>query len=464
MKAIVVGAGFTGIQLARALVARGADVAIVESDSEKALAARERVDCSVIEAAGNDPEILASAGVADADAIIALTENDEVNLVTCALAEAAHQGIRAVARVRNHCYVVGEYGAKSPFGNARMVNPDAEAAAAICFAAEHGAVGNVIVLDGGYGIVELVIAPESPLAGAPLKEFPTRAGRRCLVAYAETSDGSFIPDGSTVLSAGDTIGVVAQPEDIDPLLAVAGSPTGEPLRRIAIFGAGRIGTLVTERFLADNARTGGFFTRRASRKREIVLVDSDAERCREASRRFPEVRVICGDITESDLLAEEGLDAGDLAVAATGDYERNLVMAAYLKSRGARRTIALTASAEFDDIARKLGVDVTVPLRDVVVDAISGHLRGTAVRAVHSVCDRLFEIIECDILAGSRAAGKTLRQIAAPGEYLVLLSAGAGQSALAIPGGETILATGGRAVLVARAGGRRAERMLAARD
>ena len=164
----------------------------------------------------------------------------------------------------------------------------------------------------------------------------------------------------------------------------------------------------------------------------------------------------------SDLLAEEGLDAGDLAVAATGDYERNLVMAAYLKSRGARRTIALTASAEFDDIARKLGVDVTVPLRDVVVDAISGHLRGTAVRAVHSVCDRLFEIIECDILAGSRAAGKTLRQIAAPGEYLVLLSAGAGQSALAIPGGETILATGGRAVLVARAGGRRAERLLAA--
>lgn len=464
MKTIVVGAGFTGIQLARALVARGADVSIVESEPDKALAARDRVDCAVLEAAGNDPETLASAGVADADAIVTLTENDEVNLVACALAEVAHPGIRAVARVRNHAYVRGPSGDRSPFGSARMVNPDDEAAAAICFAAEHGAVGNVIALDGGYGIVELAIAPESPLAGAPLREFPARAGRRCLVAYAETPSGSFLPDGSTVLSAGDRIGVVAKPEDIDPLLAIAGSPPGDPLRRIAVFGAGRIGMLVAERLLAANASTGWFLPRRASRKRELVLVDPDVERCREASRRFPDARVICGDITESDLLAEEGLDAGDLAVAATGDHESNLVMAAYLKSRGARRTIALTASAEFDEIARKLGVDVTVPLRDVVVDAISGHLRGGAVRAVHSVGDRLFEIIECDVRQGSRAAGRTLRQIAAPGEFLVLLAAGAGQTDLAIPGGDTVLAPGGRAVLVARAGGRRAERLLAPRE
>ena len=461
MRTIVVGAGFTGVQLSRALVARGDDVTLVESDREKALAARDRLDCSVVEAPGNDPATLAAADVGDADALVALTDDDETNLVTCALARAAHPGIRAVARVRNHGYFEdGRRPAASPFAGVAMVNPDAEAAAAISFAAGHGAVGNVTVLDGGYGIVELAIAPESPLAGAVLRDFTGRAGRRCLVAYAETAGGAFIPDGTTTLSAGDRIGVVALPEDIDPLLDVAGSPPGEPLRRVAVFGAGRIGTLATERLLAGAAPAGGFFRRRMSR-REIVLVDPDPDRCREASRRFQDVRVICGDITESDLLAEEGLDAGDLAVAATGNYERNLVMAAYLKSRGARRTIALTASAEFDEIARKLGVDVTVPLRDVVVDAISGHLRGSAIRAVHSVCDRLFEIVECDIRGGSRAAGKTLREIASPGEYLALLAGNAGQGGFTIPGGDTVLAAGGKAVLVARAGSRRVERLLA---
>lgn len=461
MKVAIVGAGFTGMQLAHALVARGADVAIIESDPEKAATARDRLDCAVLEAEGNDPAALAEAGIDGADAIVALTENDEVNLVVCALAQAIKPGIRPVARVRRHSYMRGTADGNSPFGGAQMVNPDREAADAICFAAEHGAVGNVIALSGGYGIVELAIAPGSVLAGAAIKDFPALSGRRCLVAYAETPERSLLPDGSTVLSVGDRIGVVALPGDIDPLLAVAGSPIGEPLRRISIFGAGRIGLLVAERLLSGAA--SGLPASNAAKKREIVLIDSDGERCREASRRLPGVRVLCGDITDAGLVAEERIDKSDLTVAATDDYERNLVMAAYLKSQGARRTIALTLGAEFDDIARKLGVDVTVPLREVVVDAISGHLRGEAVRAVHSVCDRAFEIMECAIPAGCRAAGKALKEIASPGDFLVLLSAGEGQQEYSIPGGNTILSPGGSAVFVIRSGSRKAERLITAK-
>ena len=123
------------------------------------------------------------------------------------------------------------------------------------------------------------------------------------------------------------------------------------------------------------------------------------------------------------------------------------------------RTVALTASAAFDEIARKLGVDVAVPLRDSVVDAIAGHLRGRNVRSVHSVCNRRFEIVECDVAPGAPAASRPLREFSLPGEFLLLLVRAPGADSFAVPAGDTVLPPGGRAVLVMRAGSRRAMRL-----
>ena len=180
MRIIVVGAGFTGIQLSRALVAGGEEVVLVENDPDKAAIAREQVDCAVVEADGNSPATLEAAGLSGADALVALTDDDEVNLITCALADAIHPSVKKLARVRNYAYyertarpelasAARAAGHSRPvFGVDRMLNPDVEAAAAICRAMEHGAVGNVIDLDGGHGIAELAVAPGSPLVGVPL--------------------------------------------------------------------------------------------------------------------------------------------------------------------------------------------------------------------------------------------------------------------------------------------------------
>ena len=82
MKIVVVGAGFTGIQLARALVARGEEVSLVENDPGRARVAREQLDCEVVEADGNSPETLARAGIASAGALVALTEEAQHRLLS----------------------------------------------------------------------------------------------------------------------------------------------------------------------------------------------------------------------------------------------------------------------------------------------------------------------------------------------------------------------------------------------
>ena len=462
LKTIVVGAGFTGLQLARSLSEGGAEVSLVENDPARAAVAREQVDCAVVEADGNDPATLAAAGIADAGALVALTDGDEMNLITCALAEADFPDVLKIARVRNYAYY--ERAVPRPvFGIDCMVNPDVEAAAAICRAAAHGAVGNVLDLGGGRGVLELSVAPGSVLDGAALRDLAARAGRRLLVAWIEKPDRAVLPDGSSSLSPGDRIGlVVRDPGEIASLAALAGEPPAESPRSVAVFGAGLVGRFAAGKLLeADSAGPSGFkrFFGALRRRPSVALVDPSEALCREASAALPGARVLRGDFTDDAFLRDEALDACDLAVLASPDHAANLVMAAYLKSRGAKRTIALTESAAFDGVARKLGVDVAVPLRDTVVDSISGRLRGLSVRSVHSVCNRSFEIVEFDVSSGVPAAGKPLRALSVPGEYLMLLFRAPGKDAFETPTGDTVVLPGSRAVVAARAGSPRTARI-----
>ena len=168
--------------------------------------------------------------------------------------------------------------------------------------------------------------------------------------------------------------------------------------------------------------------------------------------RFPDVRVLCGDITDESLLSEESIFSCDLLVAASGNYELNLVTAAYLKSRGVKKAIALTASSSYDDIARKLGVDVAVPMRSTVVDSIQGRLRGGRVEAVHSVCNRRFEIVEGYISPKSGVVGKRLQDVMGLGAFLVLLYRPADGKKFEMPHGGTVLEADAHVVLITPAG------------
>ena len=448
MKVIIIGAGFTGVQLARALIAEGNDVVLMDKDPERVRHSRNKLDCAVVQTDGNSLKALENAGIASARSLVALTEDDEVNMVVCALAASAYPKVLKIARVRNDDYYSGAI-----MGVDRMVHPDVEAAAAICRAMSHGAVGNVVPIGGDFGIASIPVEEGSAMAGVPLWTLASLPEWRYLVAYVESGAEAFLPSGDTVLSPGDRVGVLSSAVDMPNLLRFAeGAPESAP-RRVAVFGAGRIGSLVVEKLL--EGRQSSFFGSLfggADSRIEIALVDGDDRLCREASERFRGVRILCGEITDTDFIREEGLDSFDLMVAASSSYEKNLVMASYLKSRGVAKTIALTESAQFDDVARKLGVDVAVPMRGTVVDSIMSHLRGGGVTSVHTVCNGRFEIVECDVAADAKVVGKALKDVSRHGEYLMLLLRPADGGVLAMPHGDTVIGAGDHVVIAMRAG------------
>ena len=467
MKVIVIGAGFTGVQLAKELVSVSGEVVLMDMDAERVRYASDQLDCTVVEADGRNLKSLERAGLASADALVALTENDEVNMIICSLADSVYPWVSKIARVRNYSYyrsadeARGRARAEHPdarplYGIDTMLNPEVEAASAIAAAVEHGAVGSVIEIGDEYGIATLSVGEGSPLDGLSLRQVSALEGWSYLVAFIDSHGEMSLPNGNTVVRKGDFIGVVTPKNAIARLLEFTKTPKAD-IRRVVLFGADRVGSLLLARRQAKRSpsswlRLLGLVS--DSPEAEVVVVDRDAALCRETVERFPGVHVLCGDVTDENLLNEENLFSADLLVAVSGNHELNLVTAAYMKSRGVKKAVALTANSSYGAIARKLGVDVAVPMRGSVVDVIMGHLRGKNVKAVHSVCNRRFEIVEGEISQKASVEGRTLAELAArnPGGSLVLLCRARGDTAWSVPHGGTLMSPGASVVLIARSG------------
>lgn len=465
MKIVIVGAGFTGIQLAKLLISEKNQVSIIENNEETVRYVSNMLDCTALCADGNNLETLESVGIAKADALVCVTESDEVNMITCSLVDAVYPDVVKIARVRNYAYYVNTAAAEKKhsndfcgkhrplYGINYMIHPDVEAADAIVRAVENGAVGNVITFaNSGLELARMTVFSDSPLDGISLKEIRTKTDIKFLVAYVEKDGSTSLPSGDTVITAGNTLGVLVSKKDIEDLKLLCGS-IQKNLKKVVLIGAGRIGTIIAEKLMKPSkmANLSKLFSSFSSKKtQEFVIVDSNAELAQEAADKFPEARVLCADATDDNFLREEGINSFDLAICATHNHEMNMVLAAYLESLGVGQSISLVASAPFATIAEKLGVDVAIPLRDSVVDSIMSHLRGKAVKEIHTVTTGELEIVECEITSTSKVSGKLLKEVSNPGNFLVLLSKKSGTEDYAIANGNTQLFSGDHIVLITK--------------
>lgn len=432
-KIIIVGAGFVGMQLARTLVAEGRSVVLIDKDATRVKEVGNQIDCAVVHSTGNSPAALYEAGIESADALIAVTEQDEVNMITCSYVDAHYPGVFKIARVRNYDYYESarkmSEGDKSVYGIDRAIHPNVVAADAILTAVRNGLIGETIELESDFGIVYLTLGENSPGVGKKLREIGAMGG--ALVVSVERGVESFLPNGETVLLAGDHIGILARTEEFAAIREFVGVE-GALTRRTLIYGAGQIG-----RILAADKNL-----------KKITVVDTDGERCRKFAEDFSRAEVLCGSLTEEDIINEEGLDKSDLFVAVSDNYDQNLVVAAYMKSIGVRKTIALTASSALGAIARKLGVDVAIPMRDTVVDGIMSNMRGRGITNVHTVCGGAFEILTCRVGEKAKAVGMALKDLSLQDVCIVLLAESEEDKTMCVPHGEHVIRAGERVVLI----------------
>lgn len=465
MKIVIVGAGFTGIQLAKLLINEKNQVAIIDNDEKTIRHASNQLDCTVVCADGNNLETLESVGIAKADALVCVSSSDEVNMITCSLVDNVYPNVLKIARVRNYAYYINTAKATKKhsndfsgkhrplYGIDYMIHPDVEAADAIVQAVENGAIGSVLTFENSaLEIARITIEENSIFNGISLKEIRSKTEIKFLIAYIEQKGETSLPSGNTIINSGDTVGILAEKSDIPKILELCGN-SQKQLKKVCLIGAGRIGTIVADKLIPSNLNGISKFLSSFSSKhsQDFVIIENDEVLAKAAAERFPDARVLCADASDENFLREEGITSSDLVICTTHNHELNMVLSAYLESLGVRQSISLVSSSSFVTVADKLGVDVAIPLRDSVVDSIMSHLRGKSVKEIHTITNGKLEVVECEISSNSKIKDKTLREISNPGTFLVLMIKKVGQNEYSIVDGNTQVRQNDRIVLISEA-------------
>ena len=325
MKIIIAGCGKGGYALTRQLSSEGYDITIIDRDSDVLSNAMEHYD--VMAVCGNCAihSVLSSAGAQDADLLVATTGEDEVNLLSCAVAHKMNPKIHTIARIRNPEYSDQIYGMRDVFGLSMAINPERQAALEIERLLKYpGFLNRDTFAKGRVEIVELKIGEDSPLCGIPLKKMGDIVCCKVLVCVVLRDGEAIAPDGNFILREGDRIFVTAPVNELAVLLSGLGIVT-KKIKNVIICGGGRIGYYLAERLSHD-----GFATK---------IIESDYNKCEKLSAMLPDVNIINGDACNHDLLKSEGISDCDALVSLTGFDEMNMIISLYGRNKGVKQTV-----------------------------------------------------------------------------------------------------------------------------
>ncbi|MEM9147048.1 MAG: Trk system potassium transporter TrkA [Pseudomonadota bacterium] len=405
MKAIICGAGQVGSQIARSLSDEGNAVTVIDQDPGLVRRVTDMLDVSGVTGFASHPDVLARAGAADADMLIAATSMDEVNMVACQVAHSVFDVPTKIARVRTESYLGAEW--SDLFRRDHMpidviISPETEVAKVTLRRLEASAAFDVEpFLAGRAAFVGIHLDDDCPVVNTPLGQLSELFSTlRAIVVAVRRQGKIWVAGRDDQLLTGDDIYVVAAKEDLSRTYSIFGKENMTP-ERVLIVGAGNVGLRVAHQIEASNHL-------------RAKMIERDRNRAEYAADMLERTIVLNGDALDTALLEEAGAGEADAVVAVTDDDRTNLLACALAKQAGCPISIALAKDGAFYSIAEPLGVNALINPRATTVSGILRHVRRGKVRAVYSIGRGEGEAIEAQVMATSPVAGRRLRDINFP--------------------------------------------------
>jgi len=382
MDVVIVGAGEVGYHLAEILSREEHRVRVIEADPLQASRVREALDVQLLVGDATRADILTGAGVPRADLVVAVTDDDHVNMLVCTLAR--HMGAkRVILRVRDPGQLAGyHYFYKQTLGFDLVLSVDELAAEEILGTVrQQRALEVESFADGRVQLRRLRLRDPGPLTAAPLSEVHLPSG--VLVAAVVRREQLFVPGGDDRLEVDDQVYLIGRAEDHDRFEELAGAPrVGR--RSVVIMGGGGIGARIARR-LDDVPGVS------------VRLIERSAARAREIAPGFSRsVMVLVGDATDLDLLMEERIGEVNVFVATTGDDERNIVACQLARSLGVERTVALVNRASYRQVYDVLGVDRAISPRILCANQILRFVRSRSLASIAVIAEGRGEVLELE--------------------------------------------------------------------
>ena len=405
MKIVILGAGHVGTSMAEILSLEANDVTLIDRNANQLEGLQDQLDIRTIVGNGPHPGILEQAGIEDADLLLAVTDQDEVNMAACQIAYSLYRTPKKIARIRATEYLTHpEIFCNESIPIDFIISPEQIITQQILALIENPGALQVVEFAGGrIQLVGVRAYFGGPLVGHELRDLRKHLPMiNTRVAAVYRRDRPIIPLGETIIEPDDEVFFIAAKAHIREVMSELRS-VETPGRRVILAGAGNIG-LRLARTLEDN----GY---------RVKLIERNPDRIREVANLLENTVVLHGDAADRELLWQENIDQTEVFCALTNADEANILSGMLAKRLGAKHAIALVTRSAYVDLIESSVLDVAISPQLATVGALLTHIRRGDMAAIHSLRRGAAEAIEAVAHgdpATSQVVGRRIDEISLP--------------------------------------------------
>ena len=400
-----------GFSISKQLQAQGHSVTVIDQSSEDIKKINDTQDVKGIVGRATYPSVLENAGAKDADMIIAVTRNDETNMIVCQIASSLFNISKKIARIRSQEFLEGKWSNlynKSNIPIDVIISPEREVAKTLYRKLEApGALDNVPFVKDKVKLLEILIENKCPITNIPLKDLTKKFPEfKAYIFGAERKESFIFFKKNDKMKVGDKVYLVVSTDQINKLLSVFGHDE-KVAKKILIIGGGNVGLHLAKLLEA----TEGL---------RIKIIEKDKIRAEQIAGELSSSIVICGDPLDEKILKEANIEEVETVFALTEDDEDN-IMACVLaeKHKPSKRTIAIINKHNYNLLQESLKIDDLVDPRMATVSTIMKHVHMGTIDTVYSLLDGQYEFLEAKILESSDLVNKSIKDSNLPEEVRV---------------------------------------------
>ena len=418
MNIIICGAGRVGFTIAKQLSEQGHSITVIDPSSEDIQKIDDALDVKAIVGKGTYPSILEKANAAETDMIIAVTRNDEINMLICQIAFSIFKIPKKIARIRSQDYLNPKFTRvynKENLPIDVIISPELEIANSIQRKLEApGALDSVPFAENKIRLLEIQINENCKLISFKLNELTKKYPELdANIIGIIRGDKFLIPKKNDDIQQNDKIYVIINSAQMSQTLEAFGH-NEKISKKILIVGGGNIGFNLAKNLedTLDSAR--------------VKIVEKSKDRSEFLANELNNTIIINGNGLDEEVLLEANLEEAETVLALTNDDEDNLMVSVLVekfakdeKNIDDKRTMALINKPNYSLLQNSLKIDDLIDPRMNTVSSILKHIHKGTIETAYTIMNGEYEVIEAEIIETSELINKELRNSNLPEEIRI---------------------------------------------
>ncbi len=411
MRVIISGADIVGSSIAAYLSKEDNDVTVIDENSNVLANINNIMDVNTITGHPSNPDILNAAGAKESDMIIAVTEDDETNMIACQIGHSLFGIPKKIARIRKQAYLDPSW--SNLFSRAHMpidviISPEVLVAQDIVERLSiPGTTTATRLAEGKVYLIGVVCMNDCPVLHTQLEQlnklFPDLSFS---IVSISRNHKTIIPDENDMLEVGDEVYVIVDSKHLRRVMAAFGHLEKEA-RKIIISGGGNIGLSLIHKLQEEISGI------------QIKVIEYNSDRARFLSEQLENIIVLNGSTLEREIIDEASISTAETYIALMNDDESNILGSLLAKQFGCDRVITLVNNHAYYPLVGPLGIDVMISPKSIIVSNIMKYVRRGRIRGIHNIRDGAFELMEIEISDSSSLSNKKISDIELPSGVVI---------------------------------------------